>query len=74
MPGELPPFGVSLEEFDSLDQLTPRDSSILRGDPVRRVPQKPDNQSFILPSTPKDRRSTISQAFGADTSDQLGGL
>ena len=38
------------QELNGFDQFRPRNSSILRGDPVRRVPQKLDNQGFVLPS------------------------
>ena len=62
------------QELNGFDQFRPRNSSILRGDPVRRVPQKPDNQRFVLPGTPQHGRSSISKALGADTSDQLSWL
>lgn len=37
------------QQLNGFDQFRPRNGSIFRGDPVRGVPQKPDNQSFVLP-------------------------
>jgi hypothetical protein len=39
---------TSSEQLNGFDQFRPRNGSILRGDPVRRMPQNPDNQRFVL--------------------------